>query len=160
MLSFTGVWISFPGVFGGAAPAAAAAAPAPAGPPLPLEQPRLRPELAAAFAVAAGQGEPATVTWPTDRAPQWTVAVRREGGRAEYKVDDMSGEARLQPVRPETLARTMRRWHDGDGMGLVWQIVIFLGGIAPALLAVTGVIMWLRTRKWRERVGKRRAAAA
>jgi uncharacterized iron-regulated membrane protein len=159
MLSFTGVWISFPGVFGGAAPAPAAT-PAPAGPPLPLEQTRLRPELAAAFAVAAGQGEPATVTWPTDRAPQWTVAVRREQGRAEYKVDDSSGEARLQPVRPDTVARTMRRWHDGEGMGLIWQIVIFVGGIAPALLAVTGIIMWLRTRKWRGRSAKGRAGAA
>jgi uncharacterized iron-regulated membrane protein len=86
--------------------------------------------------------------------------VRREQGRAEYKVDDSSGEARLQPVRPDTVARTMRRWHDGDGMGLIWQIVIFAGGIAPALLAVTGIIMWLRTRKWRGRSAKGRAAAA
>ena len=158
MLSFTGVWISFPGVFGGAAPAPAAAAPA--GPTLPLEETRLRPDLAAAFAIASGRGEPATVTWPTNRSSQWTVAVREEGGRAEYKVDDATGEARLQPARPETVARTMRRWHDGDGMGLVWQIVIFAGGIAPALLAVTGIVMWLRTRKWRGKAAKRRTAAA
>ena len=32
---------------------------------------------------------------------------------------------RRQPPQPETLARTMRRWHDGTGMGPVWQIVIF-----------------------------------
>ena len=37
----------------------------------------------------------------------------------------------------------MRRLHDGTGMGPVWQIVIFIGGIIPALLAVTGIVMWL-----------------
>jgi uncharacterized iron-regulated membrane protein len=40
-------------------------------------------------------------------------------------------------------------------MGPIWQIVIFLGGIAPAVLAVTGIVMWLRTRKWR---GERKRA--
>jgi uncharacterized iron-regulated membrane protein len=43
----------------------------------------------------------------------------------------------------------MRRWHDGDGMGLGWQLIIFLGGIIPAILSVTGILMWWRSRKWR-----------
>ena len=30
------------------------------------------------------------------------------------------------PQRP-----LMRRWHDGTGMGPVWQVIIFLGGIIP-----------------------------
>ena len=55
------------------------------------------------------------------------------------------------PPKPETLARTMRRIHDGTGMGPVWQSVIVLGGILPAGLAVTGVMMWLRSRRWRGR---------
>ena len=160
ILSFTGVWISFPGVFGGGAPAAAAAAKAPAGPPLPLQETRLGPDVAAAFAVVASRREPAMVTWPTNRSPQWTIVVRGEGGGAEYKIDDTSGEAQPQPVRPETLARSMRRWHDGDGMGPVWQVVIFAGGIAPALLAVTGIVMWLRTRKWRRKAAANRQTAA
>ena len=56
-----------------------------------------------------------------------------------------------EPPRPETLARTMRRWHDGTDMGIVWQVVIFLGGIIPALLSVTGLIIWWRARKARRR---------
>jgi hypothetical protein len=44
-------------------------------------------------------------------------------------------------------------------MGLAWQAVIFLGGIVPALLAVTGVMMWLRTRGWRGRLRSRHAEA-
>ena len=73
------------------------------------------------------------------------------------KVEDKSGTATPpRPSRPETTARTMRRWHDGAGMGPVWQTVIFLGGIVPALLAATGIIMWLRTRRWRGDVGRRK----
>ena len=53
--------------------------------------------------------------------------------------------------KPETLARTMRRWHDGTGMGLGWQIIIFLGGIIPAALSITGIIIWWRSRKPRQK---------
>ena len=154
MLSFTGVWISFPGVFGGAAPAAAKARPA--GPPLPLEQPRLNSELAAVMATARGQGSLRSVAWPTDQSPSWTVAVRGEDGRsAEFKVDDRSGAVSEAPPRPETTSRLMRRWHDGDGMGPLWQTIIFIGGLIPALLAVTGIVMWLRTRRWRADAARR-----
>jgi uncharacterized iron-regulated membrane protein len=43
----------------------------------------------------------------------------------------------------------MRRWHDGTDMGPVWQTVIFLGGIIPALLSITGIVIWWRARKAR-----------
>ena len=62
---------------------------------------------------------------------------------------DASGAVTTRAPQPETLARTMRRWHDGTGMGPVWQAVIFVGGIIPAALAVTGVTMWIGTRRWR-----------
>jgi uncharacterized iron-regulated membrane protein len=156
MLSFTGVWISFPGVFGGNAPPAAKAAAAPRGPALPLEQTRLDPEVAAVMA-ARGDATLKTLTWPTTQSPQWTVAVRdARTGPAEFKVHDQTGAVERQGPRPETTARTMRRWHDGDGMGPLWQTIIFIGGILPALLAVTGILMWLRSRKWRGGAGKRR----
>jgi uncharacterized iron-regulated membrane protein len=51
----------------------------------------------------------------------------------------------------------MRRIHDGTDMGPVWQTIVFLGGLIPAALAVTGVMMWLRGRKVR---GSVRAAFA
>ena len=53
----------------------------------------------------------------------------------------------------------MRRLHDGTGMGPVWQSLIFLGGIIPAILAVTGIVMWLRSRGWRAALAKQRKAA-
>jgi hypothetical protein len=79
--------------------------------------------------------------------------VRDRGPPAEVKVADAGALASPpEPPRPETLARTMRRWHDGTDMGLVWQVVIFLGGIIPALLSITGLIIWWRARRARRRV--------
>ena len=46
------------------------------------------------------------------------------------------------------LAEAMRRIHDGTNMGAVWRIILFVGGLLPAGLAVTGVIMWWRARDW------------
>jgi hypothetical protein len=52
----------------------------------------------------------------------------------------------------------MRRLHDGTGLGPVWQTIIFLGGIIPAILAMTGMIMWLRSRGWRRKLAQKRKA--
>jgi hypothetical protein len=57
------------------------------------------------------------------------------------------------------VARLMRRIHDGTGMGTMWQVIIFIGGIIPALLAVTGILMWLHARRRDRAMRKRRAAA-
>jgi hypothetical protein len=118
---------------------------------------RLDPEVAGALAVTKGEGAIRSIAWPTTHEAQWAVTVRAPGLRpVDYKVEDSNGEATAQPLRRETPARAMRRWHDGDGMGIVWQVVIFLGGIAPALLAATGIMMWLRSKGWR--AGKARMA--
>jgi uncharacterized iron-regulated membrane protein len=136
-------------------PAPSSPAPARGAAALPLEQTRLTPDAAHAAAQPHATGSLVSIAWPTQAAPEWRISFRREGGNAEVKVADASGEATLpSPPRPETTARKMRRWHDGTGMGPVWQAIIFLAGILPALLAVTGVIMWLRTRRWRGRSGK------
>jgi uncharacterized iron-regulated membrane protein len=63
-----------------------------------------------------------------------------------------------EPPRPETTARLMRRIHDGTDMGVVWQIVVFLGGIIPAGLSVTGIMMWLHLRRKKAAARMRRNA--
>ena len=152
ILSFTGAWISFPVFVASLIGATAQSGPPGGGPAQPLAETRLTADAALAAAQVHATGPLASIGWPTDRAAEWTVAFRREGGNAEVKVSDADGAAAPPaPPRPETFARTMRRLHDGTGMGPVWQIIIFIGGILPALLAVTGIIMWLRTRKWRGR---------
>ncbi len=148
VLSLTGVIIAWPQMTGQT----------PGGPartqPMPLGRTHLTIDQALA---AAGTEGKVVVTWPTDKEPNWMVAA---GRKRAVKVDDVTGTAsptidgQRDRVRP-----LYRRLHDGTGLGLIWQIIIFLGGIAPALLGVTGIIMWLRTRGWRAEVKRRRAAA-
>ena len=161
VLSLTGVWISFPAFFAtliGTPPARgpdrAALARA-----LPVASPAQDIAAVIARATPLGGGVPLrTVAWPTDRSPDWTVSY--EGG-AQVKVADDTGTPSAAPVRPQNgIARLMRRIHDGSGMGIVWQVVIFLGGILPALLAGTGVVMWWRARSWKAALAARREAAA
>ena len=107
---------------------------------------------------AAGTEGRITVTWPTDKVPAWTIAAGR--GRT-IKVDDATGAAtRDTDGQRERVRPFYRRLHDGTAMGILWQMIIFLGGLAPAILGVTGIIMWLRTRGWRADVAKRKKAAA
>ncbi|MGZ8998255.1 MAG: PepSY-associated TM helix domain-containing protein [Allosphingosinicella sp.] len=162
MLSFTGAWISFPAFFG-----AISGAPSQKGPDraraqnaLPLEKTRLYADMILAIP-PHGESSVVSITWPTDLSPEWKI-VFAEGPKAgETKVDDATGTITPpRPAQPETLARTMRRWHDGTGMGPIWQLIIFIGGIAPALLAITGIIMWLRSRGWRARLRRKRHARA
>jgi uncharacterized iron-regulated membrane protein len=164
MLSLTGAWISFPAFFGaisGEAPAGGGADRTRAQRARPLVQTAMDVDQALAAAQPHATGHLVSITWPTDMAPEWKIAFARQGGSAEVKIKDSDSTVTPPtPPRPETLARTMRRWHDGTGMGPVWQAIIFLGGIAPALLAITGIIMWLRSRGWRARLRKKRTMRA
>ena len=160
MLSFTGAWISFPKVFGKfeSRPAASSdrerAARA-----LPLVTTELGVDGAAAAASSHAKGAVTSIAWPTDQKPVWKISFAQPGGTAIVPVDDDSGQASAPPPpTPETLARTMRRWHDGTGMGAAWQTVIFIGGIIPALLSITGIIIWWRARTPRTRARKNRLA--
>ena len=154
MLSFTGAWISFPKVFGmfESRPAPSAADRARSMRAAPLEATALSADKAIAAAQPHATGKLVSIGWPTDQKAEWKLSFARDGGPAEVIVADATGDAKPpKPVQPETLARTMRRWHDGTGMGPVWQTLIFLGGIIPALLSITGIIIWWRARKPRQR---------
>ncbi|WP_010214970.1 PepSY-associated TM helix domain-containing protein [Sphingomonas sp. PAMC 26621] len=156
VLSLTGVWIAFPLVFngggGGRGPGGGG------GRPVALERPALSLEAVLARAGAVEPGRIVRIEWPTDRKPAWQVTFARAPGVA---VDDASGMAKIARAEPETLARTMRRLHDGTQMGFVWQLLVFLGGVLPAVLAVTGIIMWWRALGWKAAVkAKQRARAA
>lgn len=161
MLSFTGAWISFPKVFGQFEARPAARPPAP-GAARPLDITITPVDRAVAAAQPQATGPLTAIAWPTDKKAEWKVSFAREGGPAAVPVSDEGAVAApAPPPQPETLARTMRRWHDGTGMGVTWQIVIFLGGIIPALLSITGLIIWWRARKPRAKAeANRRLAAA
>ena len=151
VLSFTGAWISFPVFFAslsGDPPGPSPAERARRMSAQPLAETRLAPDVAVQLATAHATGPLATVTFPTAPEGKWKIAYRRAGGPAEVIVDDRSGAVTPpKPPHPETTARLMRRIHDGTGTGAVWQIIIFVSGIIPAVLAVTGIMMWLRDRR-------------
>jgi len=149
ILSFTGAWISFPAFFGQFESG-------PGGPPRggprgggePAEQVFMAPDAVLQAAQPLGRGELRSIAWPTAPDAQWSVTYVDGSTRSEVKIADADGAVTPpEPPKPETTARLMRRIHDGTDMGLLWQIVVFLGGLIPATLAVTGVMMWLRGRR-------------
>jgi uncharacterized iron-regulated membrane protein len=164
VLSLTGAWISFPAFFaslsgeksqarGGEARFRAR----------PLDHPAQAPDAVLTAAHRRAAGELTSLAWPTDLQPQWSVTLKPEHGKpVSVQVDDATGEAMVDTKARGAggLARTMRALHDGTGMGLVWQAIIFLGGLLPAVLAVTGVVMWWRARGWRGELEERRERGA
>ena len=164
VLSLTGAWISFPAFFGALSgggggqqrgPDRAAQARA-----KPLEFPAQSLDTVIARAAALHRGEVRSVAWPTTLSADWTVTFAGSA-RASVKVADDTGTAIAAPARGQGgVARLMRRIHDGTGMGVVWQAIIFLGGLIPGMLAVTGVIMWWRNRGWRAAVKTRQRELA
>lgn len=167
VLSLTGAWISFPGFFGafsgqaarGGGPDRAAAFRA-----KPLEHPALALNAVVASARTLARGDLRSIAWPTDKRSDWSVAFAGERPVTVTVADDSGTVARAPDRAKGGIARLMRRIHDGTGMGGLWQAIIFAGGVIPAILGVTGVIMWLRARVWRgalkQRRGEREVAAA
>lgn len=166
VLSFTGAHISFPDFFRGVAssiagdPAPQGGEPrGPRGRPRPVAQPALSPDAAVAALRARVPGaQPLTIRYPTERDSEWTILLA-VADPAERKIDDATGqllaaEADDRPAAERT-ARLMRVIHDGHDTNLLWQVIVFAGGLAPAALGITGVIMWLRTREWRSRISSR-----
>ncbi|WP_374574006.1 PepSY-associated TM helix domain-containing protein [Phenylobacterium sp.] len=174
VLSLTGVYISFPqtsrALFGVAeaprGPGGPGGGPRGAFAP-PLRHPKLTIDQAVASAQGLALGAPLqSVSAPqAGREPVWRVQfVGAEGVRpSTIEVADATGQARQAVERPrgaqDPVSRWMRRIHDGSDTGLVWQIVIFVAGLAPAVLGVTGLVMWLRRRARRRAMEARLAAA-
>jgi len=164
VLSLTGVYISFPqtshALFGVPAPAARPGGPGRFAPP--IAHPTTGLETAVAAAMSARPGATLTgVNTPTKgKDPAWRIQLSQPGAKdpATVQVNDATGEVKKPRGRqgagpggggeggPDPLSRWMRRIHDGAEMGIVWQTIIFLAGMAPAVLGVTGLVMWLRRR--------------
>lgn len=168
VLSLTGAWISFPSFFGplvgenGRAMGFSAERAA-MNRAQPLASVATPLAAARAAALALQPGRVTQIVWPTDYKPAWqfTIAPGR-GGPVTVAVDDAHGQAVRAPdmnMGQAATARLMRRIHDGTDMGPVWQAIIFLGGLLPAVLAVTGVVMWWRARGWNAELAARRGAA-
>lgn len=175
VLSLTGVYISFPqtsrALFGVAQPqrpgGPGGGGPGRFPPPLPQTQTSLEQALAVAAASRPG-AQVVSVSVPTrGQEPVWRVQLKAPGADRPATVQVVDANGQVKAARgpgggeggPDALSRWMRKIHDGADTGLVWQTIIFLGGIAPAVLGVTGVVMWLR-RRGRRLAQTRRLAQA
>jgi uncharacterized iron-regulated membrane protein len=157
ILSLTGVYISFPqtsrAMFG---QPTTSAPQRPRIPPTPLTDTGLTIDEAVATAKAEVDGaELLSVTYPTvGRNPTWRVELQAARPPAKVlQVSDADRTVKADRGRPtgragqDPVSRLMRQVHDGAGTGPIWQTIVFLAGIAPSVLGVTGVVMWLRSRK-------------
>lgn len=121
----------------------------------PLAATRLTIDQAVAAALASADGaRVVSVGAPTvGREPAWRVQVERPGQAtpATLQVVDGSGEVKADRGGGggDPVSRWARNIHDGGDTGVIWQAVIVLGGVAPVILALTGVVMWLRRRSRR-----------
>lgn len=172
VVSLTGVYISFPetsrrlfgietagGPRGGQRPATAP----------PLAEPGLPIDMAIAAAMAEKPGARlAAVTLPTEgRRPAWRIqfAAEGDGPGPTVQVADEDGSIRkgrgpAGPGQPDPLSRSMRTIHDAQDAPWLWQLLVFITGVAPALLGVTGTVMWLRRRGRRAHLRRLRATHA
>lgn len=136
-------------------------------PAQPLATPALGVDKALAAAQAMESKPFMSITWPTEKAADWEF---KTGGKPNtdnpprtIKVADVGGAASLKAEEPPArgpVMRLMRQIHDGTDTGFVWQFIIFLGGLLPAILSITGLIMWWRARKWKSDLKQRKRARA
>jgi uncharacterized iron-regulated membrane protein len=162
VLSLTGAWISFPDFFGAlsGAPERGEHGPPRRGGGEPLVATRQSAAEVAGIARAQASGNVREIDWPSGDDARWSVTIDGAGSARQVAIADANGAVtKVSTPRAHGgsgIAGLMRRIHDGQGMGPVWQAIVFLGGLLPAMLGVTGVIMWSRARGWRAATEARR----
>ncbi len=155
ILSATGIYISFPQSARSLTQTfVPMSAPEPRG-GNPVARPHTDIDLAASAARAtAPEGRLLGLSVPSKgrgKAPVvWRAELRVPGSAKPIQVvvDDATGESVRRGSRAagDGMPLLMRRVHDGIDQHPVWRVLVFLGGVAPALLGVTGIVMWLRRR--------------
>jgi uncharacterized iron-regulated membrane protein len=149
VLSATGAYISFPETVRALS---GAARPVQGGGPrgaAPLDHPQMTPEAALTRALdGKADARLSSLALPSkgDR-PSWRIELRGGGRPQAVMVDDATGEVRPAPPQGgDPMARLMRQVHEGSAPGEPWRVIVFIAGLAPTVLGVTGIVMWLRRR--------------
>ncbi|WP_235934876.1 PepSY-associated TM helix domain-containing protein [Candidatus Laterigemmans baculatus] len=87
--------------------------------------------------------------------------VRHSSGNSRVWIDQYSGEVlAVRDWNRRTAADTFYAWqfplHNGEAFGLVGRWVVFFTGLVPAVLYVTGFVLWWRKRQSRQRQSRQR----
>lgn len=106
------------------------------------------------FAAASARPNSAVeaIFYPNPQTGAWRVRLR-ETGKTEpvtILINDRSGDVSVvQPLSGDRTASWIRWLHEGSHSGGLWRFIVFLSGIMPAVLGVTGILIWLRQRRQR-----------
>jgi uncharacterized iron-regulated membrane protein len=112
-----------------------------------LVQPRLDADRALAVALEAAPGaQAAAIFLPSQPAGAWRVQLR--DGAGSILVDDRTGERRAVTLQSgDRIAQWIRWIHEGSHSGVLWQVLVFVCGILPTVFTITGLMIWLRSRR-------------
>ncbi len=116
-----------------------------------MQKPELGIDRAAEIATAAVAGSRlAAIFLPTQQSGAWRVQLR-DAEAAEtttIMVDDRSGTpGRVTPLAGDRAALWIRAIHEGGRGGFIWKVLVFVCGVLPAVFAITGVVIWWRSRR-------------
>lgn len=112
-----------------------------------------------ALAAARPNAQVDSISFP-DPSGIWRVRLYEDGAAAPVMltINDRSGEmSTLAPLSGDRTASWIRWLHEGSHAGNVWRLVVFVTGLMPALLGVTGILVWLRQRRQRVLIKKQSA---
>lgn len=117
-----------------------------------LANPERTPSDIYALAAARPNSAVDAIFYPTAQTGAWRIRLH-EDGKAEpvtITINDRSGAlTTLEPLSGDRVASWIRWLHEGSHSGEIWRFIVFLSGIMPALLGVTGILVWLRQRRQR-----------
>ncbi len=162
LVSFTGVWLSFPQGFNATAasllgtrdlrPGVAAIAVTPAAGVDALDV-----DGAVALAVAAApDAKLRSVALPLKTSQPFRVALTRAGQTLPVVAFIDPWTKRVAELRDpknysvaDRLVASVHAIHDGSWLGWPWRLLVFASGLLPALFAGSGIAMWLMKRRAR-----------
>ena len=110
-------------------------------------------------ALAAVPSSSVRVLWlPEANGPDWHVTLREAegigfaGSKAEVTVDPETGAVNLQSSSTSADAATrFLAWqlplHNGSALGSLGRLIVFLSGLLPTVLLITGLLVYRRKRK-------------
>lgn len=161
-LSFTGLFLAYQDAGRSVVAAFGKVSPSPRGlQSMPGGGEMIAPDEAVAIAQARVAGA-SVIGLGLPAGPRGVYRVNlREGGDTSARSTtvvsiDPRSRAVLQAVDRttrgggDTFLSWQRMLHEGSALGSTWRLLVFLGGLLPAVMMVTGLIMWLRRHKRRE----------
>jgi uncharacterized iron-regulated membrane protein len=172
IVSFSGVAISFPATIGPAMHSMLGGQPLP---PvnqeiMPVEgQATIAVDEAVAIALAEQPGSRVVgVFLPGEPEGAMRVTVLATDAvkgtpATSISIDPYRGEVASVRNPQEGLGNAFMAWqrplHDGQGLGMIWQFLVFASGLMPVLFTITGTIMWWIKRRNKIAMRVRKQAA-